>query len=108
MSVNLQQELNQIIEHTNRATRFDTLIQRYRLCTRTEGKSEKTILTTTTALNKLKQFLESSKCPTDIVEISTQELREFILHLQQVRAFEHRSRNIHMGIFCFPFRFLAR
>lgn len=89
MPVNLQQELNQIIERTSRATRLDTLIQGYRLCARTEGKSEKTILITTTALNKLKQFLESSKCPTDAVEISAQELREFILHLQQVRAFEH-------------------
>ncbi len=89
MSVNLQQELNQIIERSNRATRLDTLLQGYRLCARTEGKSDKTILITTTALNKLRQFLESRGYPTDAIEIGTQELREFMLYLQQVRAFEH-------------------
>ena len=33
MTANLQQELNQIIEHTSRVTRLDTLIQGYRGCT---------------------------------------------------------------------------
>ena len=89
MTANLQQELNQIIERSKRATRLDNLIQGYRLCARTEGKSDKTILIATTALNKLRQFLKSRGYPTDVIEIGTQELREFILSLQQVRAFEY-------------------
>jgi len=90
MTANLQQELNQIIERSKRATRLDTLIQGYRLCARTEGKSDKTILIATTALNKLRQFLESRRYPTDVIEIGTQELREFIGYLQNTRAFmEH-------------------
>ncbi|GAG37852.1 unnamed protein product, partial [marine sediment metagenome] len=37
----------------------------------------------------LRDFLESSGFSTDVAEIGAQELREFILHLQQVKAFEH-------------------
>lgn len=88
MTANIQQE-HHIVETRGRATQLDTLIQGYRLCARTEGKSDKTILITTTALNKLRQFLESRGYPTDVIEIGTQELREFILYLQQVRAFEY-------------------
>jgi len=89
MTANLQQELNQIIEHRSRATELDNLLQGYRLCARTEGKSENTIRIANTALTTLKGFLESREYPTDVTEISARELREFILHLQQVRAFEH-------------------
>ncbi len=89
MTTNLQQEIDQLIEHTSRSTCLDTLIQGYRFCARTEGKSEKTILITTTALNKLQRFLEASKYPTNVIEIGARELREFIIHLQQVKAFEH-------------------
>ena len=89
MTVYLQQELNHIVELKGRATRLDNLIQGYRLCARTEGKSDMTILATTTALKKLRHFLESRGYPIDVIEIGTQELREFILYLQQVRAFEY-------------------
>ncbi len=89
MTANIQEEVNQIVELKNRATRLDNLIQGYRLCARTEGKSEKTIRITTTALTILRDFLEGRQYPTDVTEIGACELREFILHLQQVRAFEH-------------------
>ncbi len=89
MTANIQQELNHIVETRGRATQLDNLIQGYRLCARTEGKSDKTILIAATALNKLRQFLESRGYPTDVIEIGTQELREFILYLQEVRAFEY-------------------
>jgi len=89
MSVNLQQELNHIIELKGRATRLDTLIQGYRLCARTEGKSENTIRIANTALTTLKGFLTSREYSNDLTEIGVNELREFILHLQQVKAFEH-------------------
>ena len=89
MTANLQEEINQIVELKNRVTRLDNLIQGYRLCARTEGKSEKTIRITTTTLNTLKDFLESREYSTGVIEIGARELREFIFHLQQVRAFEH-------------------
>ena len=81
MTANLQHELNQIIQHTSRARQLDNLIQGYRLCARTEGKSDKTIRITTTALNTLKDFLESKEYFTDVIEIDARQLREFILHL---------------------------
>lgn len=89
MAVNLQQRLNHIVETRSRATRLDTLIKGYKLCARTEGKSENTIRIANTALTTLKGFLESRKYPADVAEIGVNELREFILHLQQVKAFEH-------------------
>ena len=89
MSDNLQQELIHIFETSGRATRLDTLIQGYKLCARTEGKSENTIRIANTALTTLKGFLASREYSTDVTEIGVNELREFILHLQQVKAFEH-------------------
>ena len=89
MTANIQQEINHIVELKSRANRLDNLIQGYHLCARTEGKSDKTIRITTTALNTLKGFLESREYSTDVIEIGARGLREFILHLQQIRAFEH-------------------
>jgi len=43
MTANFQQELDRIVERRSQATQLDTLIQGYRLCARTEGKSENTI-----------------------------------------------------------------
>jgi hypothetical protein len=89
MTADFQQELNNIIETKSRATRIDAMLQVYRLCACTEGKSEKTITIATTAITTLNRFLESRKYSTDVIDIGTCELREFILNLQQVRAFEH-------------------
>jgi integrase/recombinase XerD len=93
MTANIHQQVNQIVEIKGRATRLDNLIQGYRLCTRTEGKSENTIRIYTTALTKFRDFLEARRYPADVTEIGAPELREFILHLQQVRAFEHHPLN---------------
>ncbi len=89
MTTNLQQELTCIVEYKDRATQLTSLIQGYRLCARTEGKSDKTVLITISALNKLQRFLGENGYPADVAEIGVRELREFILYLQQVRAFEH-------------------
>ncbi len=90
MTANLQQQVNHIAEQRSRASELENLIQGYRLCARTEGKSENTIRINLTALTTLKGFLASREYSTDVTEIGVNELREFILHLQQVRAFEHR------------------
>jgi integrase/recombinase XerD len=89
MTANIQQEVNQIVDTKSQATRIDNLIQGYRLCARTEGKSENTIRIYTTALNTLRDYLKARQYPTDVTVISAHELREFVLHLQQVKAFEH-------------------
>jgi len=89
METRIEEQLDRIIQRKSRATRLDNLIQGYRLYARTEGKSPKTIRITTTAVNTLRDFLEARGLPTDVTEIDTQELREFILHLQQVKTFEH-------------------
>ena len=85
----IHEQLDRIIERKSTASGLDSLIQGYRLCARTEGKSQKTITITTTAVTTLKNFLEARGLSTDVTDIGTRELREFILHLQQVRAYEH-------------------
>ena len=89
MAANIQRELERIVERRSQATRLDTVFQGYRLCARTEGKSENTIRIANTALNALKGFIESKGYPDDVSELGVNELREFVLHLQQVKAFEH-------------------
>lgn len=89
METKLEEQLNSIIERKSRATQLDNLTQGYRLCARTEGKSPKTIGITTTAVTAFRDFLKAKGFSTNVTEIGAQELREFILHLQQVKAFEH-------------------
>ena len=81
MTANIQQELNHIVETRGRATQLDIMIQEYKLCARTEGKSENTTRIANTALTTLKGFLESRESPTNVTEIGVNEVREFILHL---------------------------
>lgn len=89
MVTKIEEQVSQIVERKSQATQLDNLIQGYKLCARTEGKSPKTIEITTTAVTTLRDFLEVKRFSTDVSEIGTLELREFILHLQQVKAFEH-------------------
>lgn len=89
MTANIQQELERIAERRGQETRLDTVFQGYRLCARGEGESENTIRIANTALSTLKGFLESKEYPTDVTDIGVNELREFILHLQQVKTFQH-------------------
>ncbi len=89
MTANIQEKLNHVVELKSPATHLGNLIQGYRLCARTEGKSENTIRIYTTALTALRDFLKARQYPADVTEIGAHELREFILHLEQVRAFEH-------------------
>jgi hypothetical protein len=75
MTANIHEEVNHIVELRGRATHLDNLLQGYRLCARTEGKSEKTIRITMTALTMLRDFLEARQCPADVTEIGASELR---------------------------------
>ncbi len=90
MTANIHQQVNQIVEIRGRATRLDSLTQGYRLCSRTEGKSENTIRIYTTALSILQRFLDRRGFPTDVTGIGPEEIREFIGYLQNTKAFmEH-------------------
>ncbi len=89
MLTNFEEQLGQIVERKSQATQLDNLIRGYRLYARTEGKSPKTIEITTTAVIALRTFLEVRGFSTDVGEIGALELREFILHLQRVKTFEH-------------------
>jgi integrase/recombinase XerD len=68
-------------------TDLDTLVQGYQLCARTEGKSPGTIALNLTALRLLREFLLTAGIPPDIDCIGVSEIRHFILHLQQLKAF---------------------
>ena len=70
-------------------TELDHLIEGYKLCARSEGKSRNTIDIVINSVNYFQSFLRSNRLPTDARHIGSQEIRAFILYLQQVRAFEH-------------------
>jgi integrase/recombinase XerD len=91
MAQKIEEKLQSIVRRKNQATDLDSLLQGYRLYARAEGKSPKTIGITSTAISVLRDFLEARGYSTSVTDIGIQELREFILHLQQVKAFQrHR------------------
>ena len=75
-----------IIEKKRTPTDLDTLIQGYKLCARTEGKSPNTIRLNLTDLRLFIEFLRAVQIPTDIDYIGVGEIRQFILYLQQLKA----------------------
>lgn len=89
MKTRIDDQLHRTIPHRAGKTHLHNLIKGYTLCSRTDGKSPKTMALATLALTTLKNCLEARGLPTDVTEIGPTELREFILHLQQVKAFEH-------------------
>ena len=76
---------------TTAQTDLAQLLQGYRLCARTEGKSTSTIDTVTRSVTYLERFLLSEGLSTDANQIGRGEIRAFIVHLQQKRCFSgHR------------------
>jgi len=67
------------------------LIQGFKLCCQTEGKSPKTIDWYTTFLYRFLAFLQFSNYPTDAAQINKDVIRAFILYLQ-VEAKTPRSK----------------
>ena len=64
-------------------TEFSRLIQGYRLCAQSEGKSLKAIETVSDSIRCLERFLRSEGLSIDATNIGPWEIRAFILHLQQ-------------------------
>jgi integrase/recombinase XerD len=73
----------------NADTDLDSVMRFYRVTAQAEGKSPKTVAITATAVSSLRHFLKGKGYATDVTKIGVLELREFILHLQQVKAFEN-------------------
>jgi site-specific recombinase XerD len=69
------------------------LIQGYRLCAKTEGKSDKTIAIVANSVRYLEGFLRSEGLPTNVTQIGPREIRTFILYLQQKRRFSGHPFN---------------
>jgi site-specific recombinase XerD len=72
---------------TAQATDLARLIQGYRLCAQTEGKSKKTIETVAGSVAYLERFLRSEGLTTDATQIGPNEIRTFILYLQNKKRF---------------------
>jgi hypothetical protein len=68
-------------------TDHSALITGYRLCARTEGKSQRTIDAVIASVGYLDRFLRSEGLTTDAATIGPPEIRAFILYLQQKRCF---------------------
>ena len=71
-------------------TSLENLIEGYRLYARSEGKSQNTIALTATAVGILVGLLQQEGLSTDVTRITAQDIRSFILSLQQTKVFsEH-------------------
>lgn len=76
---------------TTAATELAHLLQGYRLCARTEGKSQNTIEIVANSVDYLCDFLNSEGLSTDAAFIGPEHIRAFVLHLQQKHCFSgHR------------------
>gem|GEM_PF-6920689 len=73
-------------ETGNPQTELENLLESYIWCARAEGKSRGTIEIRITAVLSLIGFLRSCGLSTCVHDISDDELRRFILHLQGVRV----------------------
>ena len=69
------------------------LIQGYRLCAKTEGKSDKTITIVASSVGYLDGFLCSESLARDVTQIGRTEIRAFILYLQRKRRFSGHPFN---------------
>ncbi len=67
----------------NSVLELGNLIQGFKLCCQTEGKSPKTIEWYTTFLLRFLTFLEFNSYPTDAAQINKEVIRAFILYLQE-------------------------
>ncbi len=70
-------------------TELSSLTSGYSLCAQTECKSPNTVAIVVNSVKHLNDFLSSEGLSTDVTQISTEEIRAFIAHLQQKRCFSN-------------------
>jgi site-specific recombinase XerD len=80
--------LEQALDKAESATALSNLIEGYRLCARSEGISENTIILTGRAVSYFENFLVRSGLSTNVESIGISGIRSFILHLKEARRFE--------------------
>jgi len=68
-------------------TELSSLVNGYKLCAQTEGKSKKTIDAVTSSVTYFERFLRYKGLVADVTEIGPREIRAFILYLQQKKCF---------------------
>jgi len=73
---------------TSRPMDLDKLMEFEAFCGRAEGKSEKTIELKLLAIRRLRAFLEAEGRSTDASQVTPDDVRRFIVHLQQCRRFQ--------------------
>jgi len=76
-----------VLASSNSGTDIRSLLQGYQLCASTEGKSPNSTAIVINSMRYLCDFLENNGLSTDVTGVGTNELRAFILHLQQKRCF---------------------
>jgi len=88
----LDREINDFLrEALKRGTHLKDLLEGYRLCGHSEGKSPATIAIVEASVHYLQEFLSTNGLPTEIGGIGVRELRSFIIYLQGRQRFaQHR------------------
>ena len=72
---------------------MERLVQGYKLCARSEGKSQNTIDIVINSIGYLHGFLDKNGFATDVRYIGPREIRAFILYMQQKRCFSDHPLN---------------
>ena len=86
----MDREIEQFIQEVLRGkpkTDLEHLVEGYRLCARSEGKSISTIVLVEASARYLADFLKANGMSTDVKEIGLEQLRRFNLHLQERQRF---------------------
>jgi len=90
----LNREIDNFLQEVlKRGTRADLahLMEGYKLCAQSEGKSSATIAIVEASVRYLEQFLSTNGLSADIARIEVRELRQFIVYLQGRQRFaQHR------------------
>ncbi len=84
---------NDQVDNPTAPTELSRLIQGYRLCAGTEGKSRNSIEIVVRSVGYLEDYLNSECKSTDAVSIGPTEIRAFIQYLQQKRRFSNHPMN---------------
>jgi len=75
--------------HKERTNQLCDLLEGYRLSSRSEGKSPKTISIVEASVRYLDEFLAGHNLSRDVADIGVEELRRFVVYLRQCPRFAH-------------------
>ncbi len=97
LNQNIDRFLDEVL-HERNAVKLHEFLEGYRLSAKSEGKSHNTIAIVEASVRYLNEFLTVNNLPTNVGEITVQELRHFIVYLkEQPRFFKHRFTKPQIG-----------